>query len=77
MRGASQMQVMSTCTISPPRSRSQAGGMFEEQLRGRAAPARVGRREVHADIALGDGAEQRVGQACKPTSASLWPMSFL
>ena len=40
----------------------QRSGMFEKQLGGNAAPARVRRREMHADIALGDDAEQRVGQ---------------
>ena len=44
----------------------QRGGMFDEQLRGSTAPARVGRREVHADIALRDHPEQGVGQGMKP-----------
>ena len=37
-------------------------GVLEEQLGGHTAPARVGRREVHTDIAVGDRAEQSVGQ---------------
>ena len=41
----------------------QAGGMFEKDLRRRAAPTLVGRREMHADIALSNSAEQRVGQS--------------
>ena len=33
----------------------------EEQLRGRAPPARIGRREMLADVAITDRAEQRIG----------------
>ena len=36
--------------------------IFEEQARGGAFPLRVGRREVLADVAIADGAQQRVGQ---------------
>src|SRR5262245_3635208 len=37
-------------------------GVFEKQFRGRAPPACIRRREVNADIAVGDRAEQSVGQ---------------
>src|SRR5260370_22087355 len=40
----------------------ELGGMAEEAVRGRAAPARIGGREMHADIAGADCAEYRVGE---------------
>ena len=35
-------------------------------MRGRAAPSRIARREMHADIAGAERAEDRVGQRVKP-----------
>ena len=46
----------------PPRSRTQADRVGEEPVGGGAAPLRVARREMGADIAVGQGAEQRVRQ---------------
>ncbi len=47
----------------------------EEQLRRRATPARIGGREMLADIAIADGAEQPSVIACIRGSASEWPRS--
>src|SRR5260221_7505146 len=40
----------------------ELGGMAQEAVRGRAAPARIGGREMHADIAGPDCAGYRLGQ---------------
>ena len=48
-----------------PRSRNKRGGVGEEQMRRRALPARIGRREMLADIAEAGGAEQSVGDGVK------------
>ena len=46
--------------------RDEIGGVAQEQMRGRAAPFRVARREMHADIAGAERAEHRVGQRMQP-----------
>ena len=42
------------------------GRIGEKDARGGAAPGRVARREVLADVAVADGAEQRVGECMQP-----------
>ncbi len=37
-------------------------GMTQEQVRGRVAPFRIARREVHADITGAERTEDRIGQ---------------
>ena len=48
--------------MRPPRSRHEPGGVLEEDLRGRALPLRIGRREVRADVAFAERAVDRVGE---------------
>ena len=60
--GASQMRVTSRCA-SDAASRANAFGRVGEEDRGiRAAPARVGGREMRADVALAERAVDRVGE---------------
>ncbi len=46
--------------------RDEIGGMAQEKMRGRAAPFRIARREMHADIAGAERAEDRIGQRMQP-----------
>ena len=55
------MTVQSTWSMIAPLRAQQLGGMGEEEGRVRAFPARVGRREMLADVAEAGRAEQRVG----------------
>ncbi len=63
--GRSQMIVTSTAATAPRASPHQFGGVAQELVGRRAAPARIARREVHADIAGADRTEHRVGQGVK------------
>ena len=61
--GASHRMVTSTLPMLPPRARAPgAAASREEEVRRRAFPARIGVGEMLADVAVADGAEQRVGQ---------------
>src|SRR3546814_5563638 len=52
--------------VDPPAARRDAfAGEGEEAVRRRAAPLRIARREMVADVAVGKGAEDRVGQRMK------------
>src|SRR3546814_11708081 len=52
--------------VDPPAARRDAfAGEGEEAVRRRAAPLRIARREMVADVAVGKGAEDRVGQRLK------------
>src|SRR3546814_19160253 len=52
--------------VDPPAARRDAfAGEGEEAVRRRAAPLRIARREMVADVAVGEGAEDRVGQRMK------------
>ena len=55
------MIVQSTWSMIAALGAEQLGGMGEEQVRRRALPLRVGRREMLADVAEPGRAEQRVG----------------
>ena len=46
----------------PPLLADEADGMGQEPVGGGAAPLRVARREMGADVPIGQGAEERVGQ---------------
>src|SRR6185369_9632695 len=50
---------------APARLLDQLAGMVEEQGRGSAAPLRIGRRKMVADVAGAQRAEDRVGQRVK------------
>ena len=60
--GRSQISVTSTCAMTPPLARDQFGGMAQEPVGRGAAPLRIARRKMHADIAGADRAEHGVGQ---------------
>ena len=60
--GASQTTVDVEMAITPPRVSHALDREREEAVRRRAAPLRVARRKVHADVAVGERAEDRVGQ---------------
>ena len=62
MRGASQTIVTSRWATRPPRSRHALDREFQELVGRRAAPARVARREMLADVAVGERAEDRVDE---------------
>ena len=48
--------------MRPPRCCQQPDGVAQEAVRGDAAPLRIGRREMLADVAGADRAQHRVGQ---------------
>ena len=64
--GASHRNVTSTLEMRPPSGGNARCGIGEEDARGGAAPGRIARREVLADVAVADGAEQRVGEGMQP-----------
>src|SRR3546814_9115099 len=52
--------------VDPPAARRDAfAGEGEEAVRRRAAPLRIARREMVADVAVGEGAADRVGKRMK------------
>src|SRR3546814_5965769 len=50
-----------TCALPISARGDAVGGKGEEAMRGGAAPLRVARREMVADIAIGERAENRIG----------------
>ena len=52
-------------SMIPPRAADQGSGMFEKLRRIGPAPLRIAGREMRADIAFGNRAEQRVGDGVK------------
>ncbi len=60
------MIVTSTAATTPPLRADQIGGVAQELVGGRTAPARITRRKMHTDIAGPDRAQQRVGQCMEP-----------
>src|SRR6185437_9970071 len=44
----------------------EIGGMTEKEMRGRVAPACIARREMHADVAGAERAQNRIGQGMQP-----------
>ena len=62
IRGASQMIVTSTWAIRPPACSTRSRACSRKSDGGGAAPLRVRRREMVADVAGAERAEDRVGQ---------------
>ena len=62
MRGASQTMVRSRCAIWPPRCVHPLDREFQELVGRGAAPVRIVRREMLADVAVGERAEDGVDQ---------------
>jgi len=60
--GRSQMTVTSTAATVAASRTHEIGGVAQELVGRGAAPARVARREMHANVAGADRAEHRVGQ---------------
>ena len=58
----SQTSVRSRCTMRPPRAVEQADGVAQEPVRRHAAPRAIGGREMLADVAGADRAQDRIGQ---------------
>ena len=59
--GRSQIKVASIWATRPPRAATRSDGVAQEQVGRGAAPLRIARREMRADVAVGDGAEHGVG----------------
>jgi hypothetical protein len=59
--GASQISVASRWSMIPPRAVIRSRARRQEPRRGSALPLRIAGREVTADVAVRDRAEQRVG----------------
>ena len=64
--GRSQISVTSTWAMLPPAAATSRGGMAEEAMRRRAAPLRIAGREMQADIAGAERAQDRVGERVEP-----------
>ena len=60
--GRSQIMVTSRLAMRPPRCGDALDGVFQELVGGGALPLRVARREVRADVAVGERAEDGVDQ---------------
>ena len=54
--------VTSRWAMRPPRARTRSTAKARKRSERRAVPLRIARREMHADVAVGERAEDRVGQ---------------
>ena len=64
--GASQRRVTSTLVMKPARARTRRSGVGQEHVRSCTLPARIRVREVLADVAVADGAQQGIGERMQP-----------
>ena len=62
IRGASQTMVTSRWAMQPPRALNALDGECEEAVGRGAAPLRIAGRKMRADVAVGERAEDRVGE---------------